>query len=86
MTARFIRTLIRIISDANHYEMQDNQKCQEILCQSLTHMTMSYPGFLSTSEDILNHPQDEILSLIYDQHKSGSIAFTISMLKTQTTL
>ncbi len=81
MTARFIRTLIRVISDANHYEMQDNQKCQTILCQTLTHMTMSYPGFLSSNQDMLINPHNEILSLIFDKNKSGSIAFTISMLK-----
>lgn len=80
-TARYLRTLIRLISDANHYELQTNEQCQTILSVALTHITMTYPGFLDSNTDKSFNANNEILSIIFDKQRVGSLAHTLWMLK-----
>ena len=81
-TARFLRTLVRLISDSNHYEMDNNEKCKAVMCQALTHITMTYPGFLADDgAKMVENPQKEILSILLDRFRIGSLAHTILMLK-----
>jgi uncharacterized circularly permuted ATP-grasp superfamily protein/uncharacterized alpha-E superfamily protein len=76
----FIRNLIdRYIENIN-----DNEKQPEyfvVLLSALTHLTQTYPGFIDEEhEELLTNPSPELLSLIFDVKKNGSIAFNIQSL------
>ena len=62
----------------NRYEDNTNsKKTNTILNNALTHLTMSYPGFLN--EELVT-PFKEIISLIRDKNRMGTLSFTLSML------
>jgi len=83
VTARLISHLIKKITNFYRYEINTSKESQEILQKTLTHMTMSYPGFLSeiNKEVIERFPMTEIRSVIKDTNRSGTLSFTVSMLK-----
>lgn len=75
ITARIIRLYLK-------YTMRNNrsnpmtQEAIRLFAQSITHLTMTYPGFLQ--ED--TKESQEILRIIKDIHTTGSFSFTISIL------
>ena len=81
ITARMIRFTIK--SDTSYYQLQSDEKASKILLyQVLTHITMTYPGFLDkemTGAKYFN-PNDEIYSIIADSSRVGSLSYTIGML------
>lgn len=82
-TARLISHLIKRITNFYRYELETSKESQEILQKALTHMTMTYPGFLSeiNKEAMERFPMSEIRSVIKDSSRVGSLSFSISMLK-----
>jgi len=83
VTGRLISYLIKQITNFYRYEIDTSQESQEILQKALTHMTMTYPGFLSevNKELFARFPMTEILSVIKDVERVGSLSFTMNMLK-----
>lgn len=83
LTARLIAHLIKKITNFYRYEIDTPKESQDILQKALTHMTMTYPGFLNESkkEELEHFPMKEIASVIKDVHRVGSLSFTLSMLK-----
>ena len=81
-TTRLILHVIKKITNFYRYEVSTSQESQKILHTTLTHMTMTYPGFMNTEnrENLDTFPMIEITSVIKDTHRSGSLALTISML------
>lgn len=81
-TTRLIRYVMKKMIHANRYESISSKEVQPILHKVLTHVTMTYPGFLEESEDGENTVDafKEIASLIRDGSRQGSLSFTISML------
>ncbi len=81
-TTRLILHVIKKITNFYRYEVATSKESQLILHKALTHMTMTYPGFLDTSkQDTLEaFPMDEITSVVKNANRSGSLSFTISML------
>lgn len=73
-TTRLIRTILN--NQLNSYD-PDNQQCLQILLGSLTHLTASYPGFLVKPELLPAAQEQEILSLVKDPQREGSIASSI---------
>jgi uncharacterized circularly permuted ATP-grasp superfamily protein/uncharacterized alpha-E superfamily protein len=55
----------------------------KVLLRSLTHLTLTYPGFIpddnSDGENLFNNPYPEILELITDSSELGSIAANLQM-------
>ncbi len=81
-TARFIRTALKCIMEHNISEYKDKELSLEIILKTLTQITMSYPGFVGEGcEALLKNPENEILSLIFDNHKTGSLSFTLISLR-----
>lgn len=78
ITVRYIRTLLYVMSEANHYEYATNIMCQRTLQNGLTHLTMTYPGFFDemTAHDPLKH----IMNLLQDDTMIGGLAHTLLML------
>ena len=77
-TARMIRFNLKSMLNINRYEDNTNAKqATKILNIALTHLSMTYPGFLEEKEI---KPINEILDLIQNNNRSGTLSFTLSML------
>ncbi|MEN8302889.1 MAG: circularly permuted type 2 ATP-grasp protein [Campylobacterota bacterium] len=81
-TTRLVLHVIKKITNFYRYEVQTSKEAQKIVQNALTHMTMTYPGFMdeNNQENLDIFPMIEITSLIKDTMRSGSLAFTFSML------
>lgn len=81
-TARLIRFVVKRHTNYSRYD-DVSQESLEILRNTLTHLTMTYPGFLDKkrSKELYNNPFPEMVSIIRDNTRPGSLAFTIDMLQ-----
>ncbi|QEH32139.1 hypothetical protein OJF2_06080 [Aquisphaera giovannonii] len=51
------------------------------LLRALTAQTQTFPGFLEEGEAPLDRPEEELLSVIFDRERPGSLASTLVMLQ-----
>ena len=73
-----IRFNLKNMLNLNRYDDNTNsRKTNRILNIALTHLTMSYPGFLDEKSIF---PLKEIISLIRDKNRVGTLSFTLDML------
>jgi len=81
-TTRLILHVIKKITNFYRYEVVTSKESQKITQNALTHMTMTYPGFLDEDnrENLDRFPMIEVTSLVKDYLRAGSLAFTFSML------
>lgn len=81
-TTRLILHVIKKITNFYRYEVATSKEAQRILQDALTHMTMTYPGFIDENnrENLEVFPMQEITSVVKDTMRSGSLSFTFSML------
>lgn len=78
ITARMIRFNLKSMLNVNRYDDNTNSKqTTKILNRALTHLTMCYPGFL---DENMTQPLDEIISLIKDKNRVGTLSFSLSLL------
>ncbi|WP_420845225.1 alpha-E domain-containing protein [Maribacter litopenaei] len=82
VNARFIRTVMRQMAMMqNRDEKPDSIKIQ-VLLKAVTHMTGTYPGFSEKTKEgtpAMDNPYEEMLSVIRDKDRVGSLAHTIGM-------
>lgn len=79
ITTRMLRFNLKSMLNLNRYEDRNlSKKSTDILNICLTHLTMTYPGFLEEEKEI--KPFNEVISLIQDNSRVGSLSFTLSML------
>ena len=77
--SRFIRIVLRNLSQSGYYS-QDSE-AQRALLRTVTHLTDSYPGFLTEEDDLsVDDKLGEIHKLICDPAQNGSILFTVNSL------
>lgn len=77
-TARILRFNLKNMLNLNRYDDNTNsRKTNRILNIALTHLTMTYPGFLDEKSIF---PLKEIISLIRDKNRVGTLSFTLDML------
>jgi uncharacterized circularly permuted ATP-grasp superfamily protein/uncharacterized alpha-E superfamily protein len=73
-----------IIERLNENVSSNNQKQPDyliVLLKSLTHLTLTYPGFTDEEDEfILKNPNTEIFELISNADKAGSLTFNIHAL------
>jgi uncharacterized circularly permuted ATP-grasp superfamily protein/uncharacterized alpha-E superfamily protein len=50
------------------------------LLRALTYQTLTFPGFIGGAEELLAAPVEEVLAVIFDEAKLGSLAATIKAL------
>lgn len=81
-TTRLILHVIKKLTNFYRYEVKTSIDSQLILQKALTHMTMTYPGFLDkeNNKNINLFPMREITSVIKNRERIGSLASTIEML------
>jgi uncharacterized circularly permuted ATP-grasp superfamily protein/uncharacterized alpha-E superfamily protein len=69
--------LLHILEPANYFNLQ-NQASLHSLLRAVTHLTKTYPGFVGEgSEAHLDNPTPELLSILLDQKRPGSLAFNL---------
>lgn len=79
ITTRMLRFNLKMMLNLNRYEDRNiSRKSTEILNVCLTHLTMTYPGFLEEKKEI--KPFQEVISLIQESSRVGSLSFTLAML------
>ena len=81
VTARFMRMVLKQMAATQYHESSHNTEKLKALYTSVTYLTGTFPGFLKKEKNgtALDHPQEEMLSLILDDQRVGSLANTISM-------
>lgn len=88
-----LRSFLKIILNRLNENVTKNEKKQSdfliVLLKSLTHLTQTYPGFVgkeskegdeSDNETILENPITELLLLINDSRKIGSVVYNLQSL------
>lgn len=82
VNARFLRTVMRQMAiDQKRAEKPDSEKLT-VLFKAVTQLTGTYPGFIGKDKDgklAMDNPYEEMLSVILDKNRIGSLAHTISM-------
>ena len=81
-TTRLILHVIKKITNFYRYEIVTSKESQAILQNALTHMTMTYPGFmdLENKSHLEVFPMDEITLVIKNTQRTGSLSSTVAML------
>ena len=77
-TARFIRLLLKKIAYFKRLDEGSHDELKTILQKALTHLSMTYPGFLepeNTFDETI-----EMSSLIKESGRQGTLSYNISML------
>lgn len=79
-TSRFIRNVLRNITQKGYLRNANESESIKVLLQTTTHLTDTYPGFVDEAEEVLKNPLVEIHQLICNAEKAGSILFTLNNL------
>lgn len=81
MTTRLIRYTLKGQINTYREDTAASDIPRHQLLWAITHMTMTYPGFLDEkNKTVMKYPMKEISSLLKDQNRPGSLAYTITML------
>ena len=78
-TARFMRYILKKMLYLQRSESTVAYESYQILQKALTHLTMSYPGFLEQEEDF--EPIEEMNELLKETSRSGSLSHSMEMLR-----
>ncbi|HQS67215.1 MAG TPA: circularly permuted type 2 ATP-grasp protein [Sulfuricurvum sp.] len=85
ISARMIRITLKSLANATRYDSDGNLYAQEVLCDTLTHLSMTYPGFLGVGNEKVTDPIKEIWSVISQSDRIGSLHQVIHMLSNANT-
>ncbi|WP_282124076.1 circularly permuted type 2 ATP-grasp protein [Algibacter mikhailovii] len=80
VTSRHLRMVLnQMVNNEEVINLDQNTKLS-ILLRSVTQLTNTYPGFVGDEkEPAVSNLKDELISVIVDQDKVGSLAHTLSM-------
>lgn len=79
-TSRFIRNVLRNITQKGYLNNGTESESIKVLLQTTTHLTDTYPGFVDEAEEVMKNPLLEIHQLICNADRPGSILFTLNNL------
>jgi uncharacterized circularly permuted ATP-grasp superfamily protein/uncharacterized alpha-E superfamily protein len=80
-TSRFIRIVLRNLSQSGYLNGGQESEAQRALLNTVTHLTGTYPGFLEEEENVnVDDRLKELHKLICDQEMDGSILCTVNSL------
>ena len=66
---RFLRTVFVLLNDADALTLE----CKTLLLKTVTKITASYPGFSQADEALIDNPEPELLAIVLDGNRAGSI-------------
>ncbi len=82
LTARFLRVILRYEAEIDNFQDPVDKQTYLLLLRALTHLTMTYPGFVGEGcAEKLANPKEELRSIILDPSRIGGLAHTIRMWK-----
>lgn len=85
-TARFLRVILKNEADIKNFEDPADKETWPLLLQGITHITLTYPGFVGEEgQDNLDAPADQLSALLGDYDLIGSLANSLRMLKNAAT-
>ncbi len=76
-STRLFRTILYKQANVMSGYDRENNECLLVLLRSLTHLTVSYPGFIGKSFEHSNEHYQEMMSLFKDQQRHGTLANNI---------
>tara|TARA_R110002051_G_scaffold69304_1_gene124609 strand:+ start:36106 stop:38667 length:2562 start_codon:yes stop_codon:yes gene_type:complete len=82
VNARFIRMVLKQMALLQNVDQKPDSVRLQVLFNALTHLTGTFPGFCEKDEEgeyAMENPYKEMLSVILDKQRSGSLAHTITM-------
>lgn len=68
-----LRLLRTVFIQTNKTEKLPDAVERTLLC-AITHVTSTYPGFTSLQPALLKNPEPELIAIVLDQHRLGSVA------------
>ena len=74
---KFMNITINVLNLDRNFGGSAKQEHIKVLLQSLTHLSATYPGFLDEEEDRFSDPYKEIIDLIANTGRPGSITSNI---------
>jgi uncharacterized circularly permuted ATP-grasp superfamily protein/uncharacterized alpha-E superfamily protein len=78
--ARFQRTVMQFVEEANKAFSDNDKYIKECLLKSLTLFTHTFPGFTAPdAARILEEPWEELGEMLFDPKRSGSLAHNIGL-------
>ncbi|MDX2191680.1 MAG: circularly permuted type 2 ATP-grasp protein [Bacteroidota bacterium] len=78
ITARLLRLIIKNIYQKSKNIPSSDKLIRQNLLSALTHLTMTYPGFVGDgSAALLRKPENELLSVVLDGNRQGSLSHSI---------
>jgi uncharacterized circularly permuted ATP-grasp superfamily protein/uncharacterized alpha-E superfamily protein len=79
--ARFLRMVYQKLTDSNYNDQDISKKSLQLLLQTLTHLTATYPGFVGEGhEKLFADPKAEVDSLITSRTRAGSLSHGLELL------
>ncbi len=82
LSARFLRTILKCQVEIENFEDSVDENVLPILLESITHLTMTYPGFVGEEGAASRaNPEQELLDLLTNQSRVGSLAHSIASFK-----
>ena len=82
VNARFIRMVLKQMVLLQNNDEKPNSVKLQVLFNAVTQLTGTFPGFCEKDEDgehAMDNPYKEMLSVILDKERPGSLAYTITM-------
>jgi uncharacterized circularly permuted ATP-grasp superfamily protein/uncharacterized alpha-E superfamily protein len=79
VTARYLRMTLNRMNQPQYNNRTSESESLVFLYKSITNITSTFPGFVGKgSEEVLKNPLKEIISLMMDEKRVGSLAQTIT--------
>jgi len=76
-TTRLLRTILSKQRESLEFKDALDNECLKVFLRALTLVTVTYPGFIKEGAQRLKTPNEELLSLIKDSHRKGSLSASI---------
>lgn len=68
-----LRLLRTVFLQLNRTEVLPDNLCN-VLLSAITHVTSTYPGFASLNPELFKNPESEIIAVLIDSQRAGSVA------------
>lgn len=78
-TAKFIRIVLNALNENVHFRGSFKTEYIQILLKSITHLTLTYPGFTDEKDDsVRKNPDAEIIEVIRNAQQPGTVAANVA--------
>jgi uncharacterized circularly permuted ATP-grasp superfamily protein/uncharacterized alpha-E superfamily protein len=78
--ARFHRTVLKFMAEANKLSPENHVVTEQILLKALTHYSYTYPGFIGEDSEVkLEHPWKELHNIMFDAGRMGSMSSNFAL-------